>query len=194
MSEKELIEKCIANERQAQEQLYRRHADKMYNVCLTYVQDEDDACDILQEGFIKVFRSLPAYGFNGSFEGWIRKIMVNTALALYQKRKRERDHLDVYQTYLEPVIDNILDHIQVEELVALVNELPTKAGLVLKLYAIEGYNHQEIADQMGISEGTSRSQLNRARFLLKEAIAQRDIKGQYLPGTGDPVNKLQEDR
>lgn len=179
MSERELIERCIAQERQAQEMLYRRHADKMYNVCLTYAKDEDEACDVLQEGFIKVFRSLSSYGFTGSFEGWVRKIMVNTALASYQRRQREREHLDVYHSYIDPVIDDTLDGLHADELIALVDGLPAKAGMVLKLFAIEGYDHGEIAALMGTSEGTSRSQLNRARHLLKEAIARRE--GKVIP-------------
>ncbi|MBC5993993.1 RNA polymerase sigma factor [Pontibacter cellulosilyticus] len=176
MSERELIEKCIAKERRAQEMLYRQYADKMYNVCLIYTKDEDEACDVLQEGFIKVFRSLASYEFTGSFEGWVRKIMVNTALAYYQKKKREKEHLDIYQTYIDPLVDSILDRLHADELIALVNQLPSKAGMVLKLFAIEGYDHKEIAELMGTSEGTSRSQLNRARFLLKESIARQEGK------------------
>lgn len=183
MSEKELIERCIAQERQAQEMLYRRHADKMYNVCLTYAKDEDEACDVLQEGFIKVFRSISSYEFTGSFEGWVRRIMVNTAIASYQKKQREREHLDVYQTYIDPVIDDTLDGLHADELIALVDGLPAKAGMVLKLFAIEGYDHREIAELMGTSEGTSRSQLNRARHLLKEAIARREGKVIPFPRT-----------
>ena len=176
MSEEELIKRCIENERQAQELLYRQHADKMYNVCLTYARDEDEACDILQEGFIKVFRNLSSYEFTGSFEGWIRKIMVNTALSFFQKRKKENENLSIYQSYIEPSIDNLLDNLNAEELIKLVSQLPTKAGMVLKLFAIEGYEHKEIAELMAISEGTSKSQLNRARFLLKEAIAKQEVK------------------
>ncbi|WP_017733776.1 RNA polymerase sigma factor [Nafulsella turpanensis] len=182
MSEEEIIKRCLANERQAQEKLYRQHADKMYNVCLTYARDEDEACDILQEGFIKVFRNLGSYGFNGSFEGWVRKIMVNTALSFYQKKKKESENLSLYQSFVEPAIDNILDNLNTEELINLVNQLPVKAGMVLKLFAIEGYEHKEIASLMGISEGTSKSQLNRGRFLLKEAIAKQKIEKKSFPG------------
>lgn len=171
MTDNELIERCIAKERQYQEVLYRKYADKMFNVCLTYTKDEDEACDVLQDGFVKVFGSLQSYTFNGSFEGWIRKIMVNTALANFQKKKKESESLSLYKTYVEPAVDTIMETINAEAVIALVNELPEKAGLVLKLYAIEGYDHKEIADLMGISVGTSKSQLNRARTLLKEAMA-----------------------
>lgn len=170
MTDKELIERCVAKERQYQEMLYRKYADKMFNVCLTYTKDEDEACDVLQDGFIKIFASLASYTFGGSFEGWIRKVMVNTALTHYQKKRKETENLSLYKTYLEPAVDTILDSINAEAVIELVNELPEKAGLVLKLYAIEGYDHKEIADLMGISVGTSKSQLNRARSLLKEAM------------------------
>lgn len=182
MSEEELIKRCIANERQAQELLYRQHANKMYNVCLTYARDEDEACDILQEGFIKVFRNLGSYGFSGSFDGWVRKIMVNTALTFYHKKKKEAENLSMYQTFIEPAIDNILENLNAEELIRLVNQLPAKAGMVLKLFAIEGYEHKEIATLMDISEGTSKSQLNRARFLLKEAIEKQKVERKSAAG------------
>lgn len=154
--------------------LYRKFADKMYNVCLTYVKDEDEACDILQEGFIKVFRNLHTFSFKGSLEGWVRKIIVNTALEFYRKKKREQEVLDLYEYYVAPRIDDILEKINAEHIIKLVNQLPEKAQMVLKLYAIEGYDHKEIAEQMGIALGTSKSQLNRARFLLKEAISKQN--------------------
>lgn len=176
MSDKELIERCIARERQYQEVLYRKYADKMFNVCLTYTKDEDEACDVLQDGFIKVFASLSAYTFGGSFEGWIRKIMINTALSHYQKKRKEAENMSLYKTYVEPAVDTVLDNINAAAVIELVNQLPEKAGLVLKLFAIEGYDHQEIADLMGISVGTSKSQLNRARTLLKEAMLQQSAE------------------
>ncbi|PCH87277.1 MAG: RNA polymerase subunit sigma-24 [Flavobacteriales bacterium] len=171
ITEKDLVEGCIADKRQYQETLYKEYADKMFTVSLTYTDDEDEACDILQEGFIKVFRNLHKFNFEGSFEGWIRKIIVNTALEHYRKRVREEENLSVYETHIEPQIEGILDTINANELIKLVNELPSKAAMVLKLYAIEGYGHKEIAEQMGVTVGTSKSQLNRARFLLKQSMS-----------------------
>jgi len=165
ITEKDLVEGCIADERQYQETLYRKYADKMFTVCLTYSDDEDDACDILQEGFIKVFRNLHKFNFEGSFEGWVRRIIVNTALEHYRKRVKEEENLSVYETYIEPQIEGVLDKINSDELIKL------KAAMVLKLYAIEGYGHKEIAEQLGVTVGTSKSQLNRARFLLKESMS-----------------------
>jgi len=170
LPEQELIEECIAQNRQCQEFLYRKYADKMYNVSLSYAKDEDEACDILQEGFIKVFRNLTNFNQNGSFQGWIRRIIVNTALEHFRKKNREREHLSVYHKFIEPRVENILNTLHAQEIIRLVNQLPAKAAMVLKLYAIEGYSHKEIAGQLEITEGTSKSQLNRARSLLKDSI------------------------
>ena len=176
ISDKELIERCIAGERQYQEMLYRKYADKMFNVCLTYTKDEDEACDVLQDAFIKVFGNLSFYTFNGSFEGWIRRIVVNTALSYYQRRRKETENLSLYKTYIEPAVDSILNGINADAVIELVNKLPEKAGLVLKLYAIEGYDHKEISELMNISVGTSKSQLNRARGLLQEAMEKQSTE------------------
>ncbi|MEO6301726.1 MAG: RNA polymerase sigma factor [Bacteroidia bacterium] len=174
ISEKDLIAECIDGNRKYQEILYRKFADKMYNVSLTYTDDQDEACDILQEGFIKVFRNLHTFHFEGSFEGWIRKIIVNTALEFYRKKKREKEFLEEYENTIIPNIDNIIEKINAEDVIKLVNQLPSKAAMVLKLFAIEGYNHKEISEIMEISEGTSKSQLNRARFLFKEAMIKQN--------------------
>lgn len=168
--EKKIIERCINNDRKYQEMLYRNYADKMYNICLMYADSEDSANDILQDGFIKVFRNLKKFKFEGSFEGWIRRIIVNTALEHYRKKKRETEALQTIGEFSNLVMEEIIDKINAKELVKLVNQLPSRASMVLKLYAIEGYKHHEISQLMGISEGTSKSQLNRARQLLKEAI------------------------
>ena len=173
VSDEQLIERCIAGDRKFQEILYRKFADKMYNVSFIYTNDEDEACDILQEAFIKIFRNLHTFKFQGSLEGWIRRIVVNTALEFYRKKKREREFYDEYKYSIDQKTEGILGKINAEDIIKLVNELPTKAAMVLKLFAIEGYNHKEIADIMEISEGTSKSQLNRARFLFKEAMSKQ---------------------
>ena len=173
ITEKELVEGCVAYNKRYQEMLYRKYADKMYNVSLTYTESEDDACDILQDGFITIFRNIHKFNFDGSLEGWIRKIIVNTALQLYRKRKREKEVFEDFGRVVESKIEGILEKINASEIMQLVNDLPAKAAMVLKLYAIEGYSHKEIADFMGVTEGTTKSQLNRARGLLKEVIAKR---------------------
>lgn len=177
ISEEELVQRCIANERQYQEMLYRKYADQMYSVCLSYNNDEDEACDILQEGFIKVFRKLEQFNFKSSLKGWIRRIVINTALDHYRKQKRHEEKLESYtQVAISPHIGNVLDQIDAQDLIALVNELPSRAAIVLKLYAVEGYNHKEIAEKLDISEGTSKSQLHRARTLLKQLLSKNNEK------------------
>jgi len=170
LSDQELIEACLRNERKYQEALYRKYADQMYRVAKTYAKDEDEAADVLQDGFINVFRNLHRYKFQGSFEGWIRRIIVNKALEHYRSKKRKEEVIREFSEHQNLSVDDVLSSIQAQEIVKMVNLLPDKAGMVLKLYAIEGYAHREIADLMGISEGTSKSQLNRARGLLREQI------------------------
>lgn len=174
LADRELIEGCLKNERLYQEALYRKYADGMYRVAWTYARDGDEACDILQDGFINVFRKLNRYKFEGSFEGWIRRIIVNKALEHYRAKRRKEEVIREYNEHQSLSTDDLLSGIQAKDLVKMVNHLPEKAAMVLKLYAIEGYAHREIAHMMGISEGTSKSQLNRARGLLRERIKRLD--------------------
>jgi len=175
ISDKELVKRCIAYERKYQEMLYRKYADKMYSVAMIYSNNnEDDASDILQNGFIQVFKKIHTFKFNGSLESWIRRIIVNKAIELYRKKVRERDNIAEYKTFAETETEGILGNINADDLIKLVNSLPSKASVVLKLFAVEGYSHKEIAEKLKIKEGTSKSQLNRARHLLKEAISKQN--------------------
>jgi RNA polymerase sigma-70 factor (ECF subfamily) len=178
ITEEELVQKCIANERQYQELLYQKYADQMYTVCISYCKDQDEACDILQEGFIKVFRKIDQFQATSSLKSWIRRIIVNTALDHYRKKKRHEEKIDSYKqiSISNTTVNNVLEQISVKELIRLVNELPTKAALVLKLYAVEGYAHKEIAEKLNITEGTSKSQLHRARTLLKQLLSKNNGK------------------
>jgi RNA polymerase sigma factor (sigma-70 family) len=169
--ERILITRCLNNERKAQEELYHVYADKMFAVCITYAEDRDEAADFLQNGFMTVYSKLHLFSFNGSFEGWIRRIMVNSALSTLRKKKRFSDMLENIEYEQElPEYESELELIPSAQVIAKVNELPTKSAMVLKLYAIEGLTHKEIAEIMDISVGTSKSQLNRARTLLKKAF------------------------
>lgn len=169
--EKQLINDCLDNNRVAQEHLYRLYADKMFAVCKHYANDRTQACEFLQNGFITVFNKLENFKFNGSFEGWIRRIFVTTALMELRKKKMFFEKIEEiefgFEDENEPIIDN---NIPESKIIKLVNELPQKASVILKLYAIEGYTHQEIAETLDISIGTSKSQLNRARFMIKESL------------------------
>ncbi len=174
LSDEELIAGCLKDKRVFQEALYRRYADKMYRVAWTYAKDDDEACDVLQDGFINVFRNLKKFKMQGSFEGWIRRIIINKALEHYRAKKRKEEVIQDYHHDRETSVNEILSKLNAQEIIKQVNTLPEKAAMVLKLYAIEGYAHQEIAEMMGISEGTSKSQLNRARSLLKDKLNRLD--------------------
>ncbi len=171
--EKLLVERCVAFDRQYQEIFYRRFADKMFNVCLNYSDNSDEAADILQEGFIKIFTKIKQFSFDGSLEGWVRRVIVNTALEKYRKKSREIEKMNFITDYYDDDADEDLSVFSFNEIIEMVNQLPLKAQIVLKLYAIEGYSHKEIAENLNISEGTSKSQLNRSRCLLREEFKKR---------------------
>lgn len=173
MSEiKEIIKGCLAGNRRDQELLYRRHASKLYAVCLQYSGNNEEARDILQDGFIKIFENLGSFKYEGSFEGWMRRITVNTALEKFRGRSNlyKVDDIDqLPETDAEP--DN-QDYAGLEaaDLLEIIRELPPKYRLVFNLYAIEGYSHKEIGEMINISEGTSKSNLSRARSILQRRV------------------------
>lgn len=174
-SDEELIEGALKKDRHFQEMLYRKYADGMYTVACSYSETEAEAADILQDGFIKVFRKLHTHDKTKSLGGWIRRVVVNTALEAYRKKKR---HLEVVEDFSHNVDESyeIFSGLQAADIIKYVNQLPLKAQMVLKLYSIEGYKHQEIAEQLDISVGTSKSQLNRAKSLLKSMIDPQILK------------------
>ena len=172
ISDQELVSHCIRHERRYQEILYRTYADEMYSVALIYSDDDQDACDIVQESFIKVFKKIETFKFECTLKSWIRKIIVNTALDHFRRKKREMENVQNYVQSVEIEVDEILPSINATELLGMLQLLPKKAAMVLKLFAIEGYGHKEIADMLQITEGTSKSQLNRARLLLKSIITE----------------------
>lgn len=166
-----IIKACIKGDRKAQKKLYLQFADRLYGVALRYAQNTDDAKDILQEGFIKIFNNLSQFKNEGSFEGWMRKVIVNTALE--RLRKQNRMWLMDEFTVLESTVYNyehILEDLNEKELIKIVQELSPKYKMVFNLYVIEGYSHKEIADKLQISEGTSKSNLSRAKEILKEKV------------------------
>lgn len=173
-SDKELIEGCLANDPKAQEFLYKRFSRRMYGVCLRYAKNTLEADDILQEGFIKVFTFLKDFRQDGSLEGWIRRTFVNTAINYYHSRENEwkETTIDKAASYSSETEDAI-SRISAEDLLQLIRQLPEGYRMVFNLYVIEGYNHQEIAEMLNISENTSKSQLSRARAALQEKLEQR---------------------
>lgn len=165
-----ILDGCRDGNSKAQEELYRLVAPRMYGLCLQYAANDDDAKDILQDGFIKVFQKIGQFEGKGSLEGWIRKIIVNTALERFRGQTIIISHDERLILKNEPFYDNIVDNISAEDLLALIRELSPQYRLVFNLYAIEGYSHKEIAEQLGISIGTSKSDLFRARAVLQEKV------------------------
>lgn len=181
-SQEKIIKACIKGNRKAQKELYTTYADKMYILCLRYAKDEDEAKDILQDGFIKVFLKLKQFNNKGSFEGWIRRIIVNTALEKF----RDKNYLfavNMENNYEagEKEYDHILSEITANDLLKLVQELTPQYRMVFNLYAIEGYSHKEICKMLNIKEGTSKSNLSRAREILKEKVKEYfSVKVNYV--------------
>jgi len=169
---KNIINGCLKGNRRDQELLYRRHAAKLYAVCLQYSGNDEEARDILQDGFIKIFENLVHYRDEGSFEGWIRRIVVNTALEKYRNKHNLYRVDDIDQI---PELDAQPDNedyagLEAIDLLDIIRELPPKYRLVFNLFAIEGYSHKEISKMMSISEGTSKSNLSRARVILQKRV------------------------
>lgn len=165
-----LLKECKRGKAGSQEELYRRFASAMYGLCLQYASNEEDARDILQEGFIKVFAKLGQVKNPAALPGWIRRIMINTALEKYRSQVILQRVDEVREEQQEDSVDEALDRITCEELVALIQTLTPKYRMVFNLYAIEGFSHQEIGEELGISLGTSKSNLSRARAILQEKI------------------------
>lgn len=164
--QKLLIKKAIDNNREAQEQLFEQHSPKMLGVCRQYVKDMHHAEDLLLSGFLKVFTNLHKFKHQGSFEGWIRRIMVNTCLS-YLRKKNLVDLSDEDYVFNDAATDS-LENTSVEEIQQLIDKLPEGYKMVFNLFAIEGYKHLEIAEKLGITVSTSKSQLFKARKLLQQ--------------------------
>ena len=166
-----IIQECIKKDRVAQSQLYGLFAAKMLVVCMRYSKNKEEAEEILQEGFMKVFTFIHQYTFSGSFEGWIRKIMVNCALQRFRNKSALHAVVDIDSVNLEQFSsENVLSQIGVKELLKMIQFLPPAYKLVFNLYVFEGMKHREIAEQLGISEGTSKSNLSDARAILQKAV------------------------
>ncbi|MDR0384491.1 MAG: sigma-70 family RNA polymerase sigma factor [Prevotellaceae bacterium] len=169
--DEQLIKECIKKDIRAQKQLYERYAPLMMSVCMRYVKDRDLAHDLLQDGFIKLFDKIHTYSGSGSFVGWMRKIFVNTALEYLRRNDVLRYSVDVDAAFnIENSDESPVDKISADELMACIGELPPGFRTVFNMFAVEGYSHAEIAEQLGIQEGTSRSQYARARALLQQKI------------------------
>lgn len=165
-----LLDGCKKGDRKAQEGLYKALAPKMMGVCVRYAKDTFEAEDILQMGFVKVFQKISEFREEGSFEGWIRRIMVNTAIESYRKNLRSLNIVDIEEVYDLPQSTFDMNKLELDDLMKLIQELSNGYRMVFNMYVIEGYSHKEIAKELGISEGASKSQLSRARAILKDKI------------------------
>jgi len=173
-----IIEECVEGKREAQRVLYEKFAPRMFAVCLRYAKNRTDAEDFLHDGFIKIFENIDQFKHKGSFEGWIRRIMVNNILEYF--RKNSKYHLED-ETHLPPMPteeneeQSEFEDIKYSEILKWIDQLPERYKMVFNLYVIENYSHNEIAKEMGISVGTSKSNLSRARQWLKDYIS-KEVK------------------
>jgi len=174
LSLKELIDKCKKGDRKAQEQLYRQYSNILFGICLKYSRNKTEAEDSLHDSFMTIFEKIGQYKSKGSFEGWIKRITINTVLQKYRKEE-----------YLKVVSDNLEEEVEVESvyteiglqtLLKYIQELPNKYRMTFNLYVLDGYSHKEISSMLGTSPGTSKSNLARARMILKEKIQNKTTK------------------
>jgi RNA polymerase sigma-70 factor (ECF subfamily) len=171
--EQEIVRRCLKNERKAQKILFEHFAPGLLGVCIRYTSSRAEAEDILQDGFVKVFKYLKDFEGRSSLAAWMRRIMVNTAITHYHKNLKHHYHLDINDVNDQKMGDCDLSDLDFtkEEMMKVIDDLPRGYRMVFNLYAIEGYKHKEIAEQMGIDENTSKSQYSRARKLIQCRLA-----------------------
>jgi RNA polymerase sigma-70 factor (ECF subfamily) len=176
MTEEAILKGCLNNNATAQRELYNKYSSKMLAVCYRYGHNREDAEDMLQEGFIKVFLQIHTFENRGAFEGWIRRIIVHTCINILKKNKKFNESVDIiYATGVQVREESIPAIIQAKQVVECIRLLPIGYRTVLNLYAVEGYNHREIADMLDIEESTSRSQYTRAKAMLEDILIRKRI-------------------
>lgn len=178
--DEELIQRSKQNDRKAQEELFKKYSKRLYGLCLRYSRNADDAQDLLQDGFIKVFEKINGYRGDSSLETWMTRLFLNLAITNIRQKKRQPGTVELYDDLSEEPEEEPVDkletqlfndpHAGVEMVLNLIQQLPDKYRMAINMYAIDGLNHKEIAEMTGISEGTSKSHLSRARKLLKELL------------------------
>ncbi|MBC8034074.1 MAG: RNA polymerase sigma factor [Chitinophagaceae bacterium] len=176
MSEEAILQDCIQNDALAQKELYNRYSPKMLAVCYRFAHNREDAEDMLQEGFIKVFLQIHTFRNQGAFEGWIRRIIVHTCINSLKKNKRFIESVDlIHANSMQVREDAIPSIVQAKQLVECIRLLPIGYRTVLNLYAIEGYSHREIGEMLDVEESTSRSQYTRAKQMLEDILLKKNI-------------------
>jgi RNA polymerase sigma factor (sigma-70 family) len=187
MTEEAMLNGCLNNQAAAQQVLYEKYSPRMLVVCYRYARNRDDAEDMLQEGFIKVFTQIKQFRSEGVLEGWIRRIVVHTCINILKKNKKFSDSVDLIHAHgLKSDGDNIPSLLQAKQIVECIRLLPMGYRTVLNLYAIEGYSHREIGELLEIEESTSRSQYTRARAMLEDLLIRKNI----IQKTKDPARWL----
>lgn len=186
-SEKDIIAGCVQGKAKYQSLLYEKYGGKMFATCLRYASDYHSAEDVLQEGFIKVYSNIEKYRNEGSFEGWMRRIFVNTAIELIRKNTAfyELSETDTSNGEWHTPLENGFDGLAAQDLMDIIQSLSVGYRTIFNLYAIEGYTHKEIAELLNINEGTSKSQLARARYLLQKRLEEqyKQKEGLYVETT-----------
>lgn len=175
LTDKELIDGCIGNDRYSQELLYRRYFASMMAMCMKYTHDQNKSIEIVNNGFLKVFKKIDTYSFKGSLEGWIRRIVYHS-LSDYFREETKYVKLMVFEERDMEVAEKATEQIYLEDILSMVNQLPPATQAVFRLYAIEGYTHLEIAEEMNISVGTSKWHLSNAREKLKAFLYESNKK------------------
>lgn len=177
MDDETLVQKCISGNAEAQRKLFDRFSPLMLGVAMRYIKDKERSEDVLQDGFIKVFKNLHRFEHKGSLEGWIRRIIVNTALDQIRKYKKEQTNVELDDSPFEIVKkSDAVERLQAEVLMEIVQELPDGYRIVFNMFAIEGYSHKEIAEQLNITESTSKSQYSRAKSVLRKTLKKYNIE------------------
>ena len=170
LEDHDIIRGCLQNNPTMQKMLYDKYAAKLYGIALRYAHEQEEAKDILQDGFVKIFQNLSKYKGTGAFEGWLRRIIVNTAIEHYRKKNNTYEIQDTHEESVTDRDTSALDKMAAADILKMVKALPNGYRTVFNLFAIEGYSHKEIAEMLNISEGTSKSQYARAKGLLQEKI------------------------
>jgi RNA polymerase sigma factor (sigma-70 family) len=176
MTEDAIVHGCLKNDTTAQRELYNRYSPKMLAVCYRFAHNRDDAEDMLQEGFIKVFKQLHTFENRGAFEGWIRRIVVHTCINILKKNKKFSESVNIlHATGVQVREESVQGIVQAKQVVECIRLLPVGYRTVLNLYAIEGFSHKEISQMLDIEESTSRSQFTRAKAMLEEILIRKRI-------------------
>ena len=180
-SESDLIEGCIRQDRKIQYELYERFSPKMYGVCLRYAANAEEAEDILQEGFMKVFKKISSFRGEGSFEGWIRRVFVNTAIEQFRRKLYLQPITEQEENSIEGKYISVLDNLAEKDIIRLIQQLSPGYRTVFNMYVVEGYTHKQIAEALNISEGTSKSQLSRAKLILQDLVKKYLDRRKQMP-------------